>query len=776
MIIEELADKTVFLTGGTGFVGTALIERVLHDLPTTKLVLLIRPGRRASAAARFEREILKNNCFDSLRAAIGSERFRSMVEQRITVVEGDVGSDGLGLDAEGFRRLGECDVAIHSAATVSFDAPIDSAVEVNLLGPSRVATTYREACEQAGRIGHLVCVSTAYVAGSRRGDAHEESLAESNLYPKVSWRSEVEAARRMRSEVEVESRSRENLERFRKLAAREVGAAGVALLADRTDRIRQDWVKEQLVILGKARAASLGWPDAYAYTKAFGEIALSEQGRNLAISVVRPSIIESALERPYPGWIRGFRMAEPVIISFARGLLAEFPGVTEGTIDVIPVDLVVSAILAVAAQDGPQAIKYYHVASGSTNPLRYGQLLRLVRTYFGEHPLYDDRGQPIKLPEWENPGRSKIKRQLVRANKALDLVDQVASLLPLRGSKLSFASDLDEKREAAKRALTYVDLYGSYAECEANYLIDNLLELQASLDQDDLDSFDFDPRQVDWERFVPEVHLPSIVQHSRVKTAPTSNTSTAAARRRRQLSNILDPSPKLVAFDLENTIISANVVDSFAFLSTKRLSTGERNTMLASLLIEGPSLLKLDRSDRSDFLRFFYKRYAGADPAQLGEDSWNLLSEYLLMKVFPSAIARVRQHRALGHRTVLITGALDFVVRPLAPLFDEIVAAEMSVDEHGRLTGEVPVTPPIGESRAAILSEVAVRHGLSLQETIAYADSTSDLPMLEAAGIAVCVNPEAKLLTIAQRRGWRIENWSKAQGQPSLVLPIGGRR
>jgi HAD superfamily hydrolase (TIGR01490 family) len=469
-------------------------------------------------------------------------------------------------------------------------------------------------------------------------------------------------------------------------------------------------------------------------------------------------------------------MAEPVIISFARGLLAEFPGVTEGTVDVIPVDLVVSAILAVAAQSGPKAIKYYHVASGSTNPLRYGQLLRLVRTYFGAHPLYDDRGQPIKLPEWENPGRSKIKRQLIRANKVLDLADQVASLLPLRGSKLSFASDLDEKRDAAKRALTYVDLYGSYAECEANYLVDNLLELRSSLDPDDLEAFDFDPRQIDWERFVPEVHLPSIVQHSRVKTAPTSNTATTANRRRRQLSTILEPTPKLVAFDLENTIISANVVDSFAFLSTKRLSSTERNTMLASLLIEGPSLLKLDRSDRSDFLRFFYKRYAGADPAQLQEDSWNLLSEYLLMKVFPSAIARVRQHRALGHRTVLITGALDFVVRPLAPLFDEIIAAEMSLDDRGRLSGEVPVTPPIGESRAAILAQVAERNGLTLNETIAYADSTSDLPMLEAAGIAVCVNPEAKLLTIAQRRGWRIENWTRAQGQPALLLPIGGRR
>ena len=68
------------------------------------------------------------------------------------------------------------------------------------------------------------------------------------------------------------------------------------------------------------------------------------------MTIIRPSIIESALAEPRPGWIRGFRMAEPIIISYARGLLREFPGVPEGVTDVIPVDLVVAAIIAVAGE------------------------------------------------------------------------------------------------------------------------------------------------------------------------------------------------------------------------------------------------------------------------------------------------------------------------------------------------------------------------------------------------------------------------------------------
>lgn len=776
MIRERLQNATIFLTGGTGFVGTALIERVLRDLPDTKLVLLIRPGRRATAQARFEREILRNNCFDRLRDELGSDAFREMVSARVRVVAGDVGTDGLGLSEEDTAVLGECTIAIHSAATVSFDAPLDSAVEVNLLGPSRVAQAYRSA--RAGHLAesHLVSVSTAYVAGSRKGDAPEESLVNSTLYPKISWRAEVAAAREMRREADFQSREPARLTEFREQAVREVGAAGVALLAERTERVRTDWVKSQLVSYGKARAGSLGWPDAYAYTKALGEIALEENAGDLGVSVVRPSIIESAYAQPYPGWIRGFRMAEPVIISFARGLLSEFPGVPEGTIDVIPVDLVVSAILAVAAKGPGPSIDYFQVVSGSLNPLRYGQLVDLVRGYFGEHPLYDDRGQPIRLPSWSNPGRTKVKAQLVRAAKALDLADSVVTKLPLRGARLGFASGLEEKREAAKRALTYVDLYGSYAECEANYLAHRLLELREELSAEDLVDFDFDPRIVVWERFVPEVHLPSIVEHSRVKTSPSPNSQITDARRARQLRDILAPEPRLAAFDLENTIIAANVVDSFAFLATKDLTGTDRWSMVASLLAEGPALMRLDRADRSDFLRYFYRRYEGADPEQLSETAWKLLSEYMLVKAFPSAIARVRAHRRLGHKTVLITGALRFIVEPLAPLFDEIIAADMSQNEDNQLSGQVPVTPPIGESRAEILLDCAERLGIPTADTVAYADSTSDLPMLEAAGIAVCVNPETKLLNIARRRGWRVENWTRAKGAPSLYLPLGGRR
>src|SRR6185312_3717725 len=160
-----------------------------------------------------------------------------------------------------------------------------------------------------------------------RGTAPEELVSAGPFDIGLDWRTEVTAARRLRGDAEAASRLPDQLARFRHDARRELGAAGAPALAAKTESLRQDWVRDQLVRAGRSRAASVGWPDAYAFTKALGEQALTDTKGAVPVSIVRPSIIESALTEPNPGWIRGFRMAEPVIISYARGLLKEFPGV-----------------------------------------------------------------------------------------------------------------------------------------------------------------------------------------------------------------------------------------------------------------------------------------------------------------------------------------------------------------------------------------------------------------------------------------------------------------
>ena len=680
MIADDLAGTRIAVTGATGFLGTALVERLLRAVPDCELVLLIRAGRMRNVQQRAAREIFKNNCFDRLRDQLGGrDAFDAEVARRVQVIEGDVGTDGLGLTADGREVLATCDVVIHSAATVSFDSPLDLAVEVNLMGPTRIARTLTD----LGVTPHLVAVSTCYVAGNRRGAAPEIPVDESPF-----WISDI------------------------------------------------DWR-----------------------------------------SIVRPAIIESAWAEPVPGWIRGFRMAEPVIISYARGLLKEFPGVPEGTVDVIPVDLVVGAIIGVAARgpsnaDGSPDIT--QVASGSANPLKYERLVDLVQSWFAEHPLYDTEGQPIAVPDWGYTTRNKVQGQLERARSALEKTEKVIGALPLRGKQAEWSAKVEEQRDTVSRALTYVELYGAYTSCEAIYGVDRLLALQASLTGADADGFCMDPRVVDWDHYVHQIHLPSVVEHARVRTDGRKGRGESRADRLRR--QVLSPDRQLAAFDLENTLIASNVVTSYAWLASRRLDRDDKLRLTAKLIGEAPGLLRMDRADRSDFLRSFYRRYEGAPVEQIREDSAEMLSQLILTKSFPAAIRRVREHRALGHRTVLITGALDFVVEPLKPLFDDIVSASLAVDDRGRYLGQMVDVPPTGESRASALFDYARLHDLDLAEAVAYADSSNDLPMLEVVGFPVAVNPETRLASLARKRGWLIEQWSKAPGFRPNPVPLAPRR
>lgn len=768
MISDALAGKRLAVTGTTGFLGTALVERLLRCVPEVELVLLVRPGRRG-VEQRIRREIIRNDVFDRLRDQLGNDEFERLCAEQITGVAGDVGVDGLGLDDNGRELIAGCDIVVHSAAAVAFDNPLDTAVEVNLMGPVRLVQMLKE----MGASPHFIAVSTCYVAGSRRGNAPEEPLADGPMYVPVSWQDEADASRRRRITTETESRDPARLEEFRSRARHELGAAGTPALAAKTEQLRSRWVNDQMVEAGRSRAASLGFPDAYAFTKALAETAVAEIKGDLKVSTVRPSIIESAYAEPFPGWIRGFRMAEPIIIGYGRGLLTDFPGIPQGVLDVIPVDLVAAAICAVAARGHDPDQPVIQVASGAVNPFRLNQLVDLAHGWFSENPIYDDRDQPIPPPNWTYPGRGRVVRQLKRLRTGLNAGERVLGRLPIRGRQAEITADLDERRDQVERALGYVELYGAYTECEALFGVNRLLELWDSLDDNDKGEFCFDPRIIDWPHYVGDIHLPTVVAQGRVKTAPSGRSG--PSRKDRQRTQVLSPDRHMAAFDLENTVIAANVVMAYGWLATRRLPMDERARLVAKILLEAPSLLALDHRDRSDFLRHFYRRYQGAPIEQMAEDSGEMFSDLILTQSYPAAIRRVRQHRAAGHTTVLITGALDFIVEPLRPLFDHIVCAELA-QSHGAYTGQLAEVPPTSESRAEVLRDFANAEGLLMSESVAYADSASDLALLEAVGYPVAVNPEPKLAMLARKRGWLIEYFDKAPGGPRKLLPIASRK
>ncbi|HMY87213.1 MAG TPA: HAD-IB family phosphatase, partial [Microthrixaceae bacterium] len=414
--------------------------------------------------------------------------------------------------------------------------------------------------------------------------------------------------------------------------------------------------------------------------------------------------------------------------------------------------------------------------TGDANPLRYQQLVDRVRDWFTERPLYDRNGQPIVVPDWTFPGRGRVEGQLRRATSVLERAERVVAALPLRGTAAQWGAGIEEKREQARRALSYVELYGAYTECEAVYGVQRLAELDSRLSAEDHELFTLDPRVIDWDRYITEVHLPSVVAHGRARSSPSKRSATARTDRLR--AQVLAPERQMAVFDLENTIIASNVVATYSWLATRRLGTADRVRFVGRTLLEAPALLAQDRKDRSDFLRAFYRRYEGAPVEELRQDAVEHFSDLLLTRSFPDAVRRVRRHRELGHTTVLITGALDIAIEPLAPLFDHVVCARLGIRVESTrsgptevLTGHLEEVPPTAEARARIIVDLCSELDLDPRQAVAYADSSSDLPMLEAVGFPVAVNPEPRLASIARKRGWLVEDFGSDFGHK--VLPMG---
>ena len=773
MIAEALKGKTILVTGSTGFLGKSIVEKCLRSIPDIRrLNLAIRASARRPAAERLEREVLSSPAFKRLKDELGEEGFTELVRAKLNVVEIDLGRDGLGLDERGWDDLRASDVVIHSAAAVEFDNPADISAQTNLLGAARLV----EALKASGAKPHLVHISTAFVGGMLRGVVREEPP----LDPGLNWRHEAEVMTNLRTPVEEESRRPEILNKLRREARSRMGPAGTPAVARTTERLREKWVKDRLVERGRVQANAMGFSDIYSFTKAMAELAVVELHGAIPLSIVRPSIIESALAEPFGGWLEGFRMAEPLILAFGRNILRDFSGLPDSLLDIIPADFVVNTVLAVAANPPPDSKpRVYHAASGSRNPLRLRRMADEAGDYFTKHPLRDRYGQAIGTPSWTFPTRQEISTQARTALRLVEAAQWFVERLPLGANVAQLSDDLNAERDRLDRGLNLIQLYGVYTEVDCIFDTRNVLALWEKVPASERKTFPFDPAQYDWTHYFQDVHFPTVVRMSRAETV---------ARKGRQPSGSTAPKPEtssvrsaidrragrsdvLAVFDVDGTLVETNVVEYFLWMRLRAQPLEDWPAFMARMLRQAPRWLYLERRSRAEFQRSFYREYDGLDPAVMKRLGGEALDAVTLRRIYPEGMRRIREHQRSGHRVLLLTGALDVVVEPLAELLGVEVDCAHLLVKDGRLTGDLQSPPPAGEARGALLEEYADRNGVVLRDSFAYADSLSDLPMLELVGTPVVVNPDARLSQIAGQRGWRIERWRMAPGNWRLPMP-----
>lgn len=737
------APRRILLTGVTGFLGQAVLQSLLETSDDIHVTALVRPKGTVSGQKRVQ-SLLRKPSFAPWIQRIGKDEATAIFEARVDALEGDL--------TDMPELTEQYDVVIHSASSVSFDPPIDEAFRTNVGG----ARNLYEALLDSGQDPHVIHVSTAYVGGISKGLRQEGRLDHD-----VDWRTEYDAAQDAREIVDAESRLPENLRRRIREAQARTGRMGPKAVAAAAEDARREWVRERLIDFGRTRAQSVGWTDIYTFTKAMAERVAEDlwAGNGHRVSFVRPSIIESALRSPAPGWIDGYKVADPLIMAYARGLLPEFPGLADSILDIIPVDFVVNVIVALATQDtdrrGDDA--YFQVVSGASNPLPFHEMVSAVQEHFQRYPLEDDEGRPIAVPQWSYPGVEIVEQRFRAKELAARAGQRAVGLLPATRRTREWTSSLHKATSGLSTLRKYLELYRQYTKTEMVFDDANTRGLREELPAEFLPDHDFDVTGIDWRRYFHELHLPAVTDLTRAYSRRKAALRTRAAR---PAPAQLEQNPSALAvFDLDGTVMATNVVQQYFALvrATKLRRTWPAE--LGGLLAAVPGYLRADKRDRSELIRMVNRRYKGFRLDDLRATMSGERGQRIRDAIRPAALEVIERHRAAGHRTVLVTGALDVLVEPIADLFDDVVATSMDVDADGVLTGFLAASPLVDEARANWLTKYARQHDADLAASYGYGDSLADAAWLDVVGTPAAVSPDLGLYAVAKKKRWAILEW-----------------
>ncbi len=148
----------------------------------------------------------------------------------------------------------------------------------------------------------------------------------------------------------------------------------------------------------------------------------------------------------------------------------------------------------------------------------------------------------------------------------------------------------------------------------------------------------------------------------------------------------------------------------------------------------------------------------GWDRAEVQRLVEETVDEVVSPLVYAEALAIIDEHQRAGRRVVVISSSPVEIVLPLCRYLglddDDVIGTRPEVDADGKYTGAIEFYA-YGPGKAAAMREMAEAEEFSLQDSFAYSDSITDLPMLEAVGHPVAVNPDRELRAIAAERDWQ---------------------
>jgi thioester reductase-like protein len=506
---ETLTGRHILLVGVTGFIGKVWLVDLLENVPNIgKITLLIRKNRTTSAQRRFHKIIEESPAFDSLQEKYG-RKLGALLQQKVEVVEGDVGLPGLGLDPATQADLAKSlDLIVNSAGLTDFNPDLRDALSSNVDSTLHLAEFLRK-CDHAG----LMHLSTCYVVGMRNGRVTEELEYNYNPSGDPAFDAEKEIASLRETVRHVEERS-ESPELTKALQRQALGkgvdasAAPASELEGVLKRNRSRWARNRLVRIGLRRAQHLGWPNTYTFTKSLGESMLARAADELPIAIVRPSIVESSERSPFTGWNEGINTSGP--LSYLLGTnFRQLPSNERKCLDVIPVDMVCRGMTLIAvAVIARRHARLYQLATSAINPVNMGRSIELTGLAHRKHYRTQQGIEHWLKVKFETipVSKQRYERLSIPMQKAVvSRINRAAVSLHMKKAPLA-----KHERELI-RAEKLIELYEPFIlHNEHVFECENARYLSALLSPEERAVFDFAPEAIDWWDYWINVHIPAL--------------------------------------------------------------------------------------------------------------------------------------------------------------------------------------------------------------------------------------------------------------------------
>jgi thioester reductase-like protein len=508
---QALEGKHVLLIGVTGFIGKVWLAKMLQDLPSIgRVYLLIRRQRSNTSEQRFERIISESPVFESFHEKYGDQLPR-FIGDRVEVVEGDITRPGLGLATEVRDRLAEnLDLVINSSGLTDFNPDLRQALSINVDGTNNLIDFIRQSRHAA-----MLHLSTCYVVGGRDGRVVEE--LQSNYTPNgvagFDAAQERERLHELVSDLENKAQSEKITAELRQqIQSRHATNSSKPMTAEVLEALirknRARWLRAQLTVAGKERAATFGWPNTYTFTKSLAESLIASRAADLPVAIVRPSIVETSTGEPFAGWNEGVNTSAP--LSYLLGTyFRQLPSNEKKCLDLIPVDLVCRGMTLIsAALVERSAVRLYQLATSASNPCNMRRSIELTGLAHRKHYRAQQDFEYRVRALFDSIPVSKERYQNLSAPRQKALVQTMKRV----AGPLAFAqSPLARRERDLDRVEKLIELYEPFIlHNEHIFEANNIELLSAALPPDERDTFGYDALVIDWWDYWINIHIPAL--------------------------------------------------------------------------------------------------------------------------------------------------------------------------------------------------------------------------------------------------------------------------